>query len=102
MAQTIQVDDVLSILKTIYDPEIPVNIVELGLIYDICIKDKTVIIKMTLTNPLCPVAGLFPDIVKSHVESLAEVEEVIVEMVWDPPWSPDKMSEAAKLQLGFL
>lgn len=101
MTQT-TIHDVLDILKTIYDPEIPINIVELGLIYDISIKDKTVMIKMTLTNPLCPVADLFPGAVKSKVESLSAIDEVIVEMVWDPPWSPDKMSEAAKLQLGLL
>jgi FeS assembly SUF system protein len=98
----VQMNDILAILKTIFDPEIPVNIVELGLIYDIAIDNKKVHIKMTLTNPLCPVAGLFPDIVKTQVESLSEVDEVIIDMVWDPPWSPEKMSEAAKLQLGLL
>ncbi len=90
-------------IKTIFDPEIPVNIFELGLIYDIAISDDfKVDIKMTLTTPNCPAAGSLPLEVERKVASIPAVQDVNVEIVWDPIWSPDMMSEAAKLQLGML
>ncbi len=93
---------IIAVLKTIFDPEIPVNLYDLGLIYHIEIQGKKAIIQMTLTNPGCPVAAEFPQVVKSHVETLPELDEVEIEMVWEPPWTTDRMSEAAKLQLGLL
>lgn len=95
-------DQVVEILKTIYDPEIPVNIVDLGLIYRIEIVDKALTVEMTLTNPACPVAGEFPKIVENHLFDLGLFDSIHVELVFEPPWTIDKMSEAAKLQLGIL
>ncbi len=95
-------DKIIAVLKTIFDPEIPVNLYDLGLIYNIDIQGKKAIIQMTLTNPGCPVAGEFPQVVKSHVETLSELDEVEIEMVWEPQWTTDRMSEAAKLQLGLV
>ncbi|MGB0713078.1 MAG: SUF system Fe-S cluster assembly protein [Gammaproteobacteria bacterium] len=90
-------------LRTIFDPEIPVNIYDLGLIYDVRINDDgEVDIDMTLTAPGCPVAQTFPGTVEGHVREVEGVNEVHVELVWDPPWTQDRMSEAAKLQLGLL
>lgn len=94
---------VIEALRGIYDPELPVNIYDLGLIYEIHIDpEKRVNIKMTLTAPGCPVAQSFPDIVASHVRGIEGVEEVSVNMVWDPPWSYERMSESARLQLGIF
>jgi FeS assembly SUF system protein len=94
---------VIEALKQVYDPEIPVNIYELGLIYNIDVKaDDTVEIKMTLTAPACPVAGTLPGEVEKQVQSIPEVKSATVELVWEPPWSRDLMSEAALLQLGML
>lgn len=96
-------EDVIDMLKTIYDPEIPVNIYELGLIYDIEINDElNVDIKMTLTAPGCPVAQSFPGDIEAKVATVPSVNEVHVELVWDPPWTKDLMSEAAQLQLGMF
>jgi FeS assembly SUF system protein len=96
-------DQVVQVLRGIYDPEIPVNIYDLGLIYDVDVSDAgEVTIKMTLTAPGCPVAQTFPCTVEKEVEGLADVSKATVELVWDPPWTQDRMSEAAKLQLGFL
>ncbi|MDC9726152.1 MAG: SUF system Fe-S cluster assembly protein [Gammaproteobacteria bacterium] len=96
-------EDVIDMLKTIYDPEIPVNIYELGLIYDIDINDElNVDIKMTLTAPGCPVAQSFPGDIEAKVATVPSVNEVKVELVWDPPWTKDLMSEAAQLQLGMF
>lgn len=96
-------DAIIEALKLVYDPEIPVNIFDLGLIYAIDIDDiGNVDCKMTLTAPGCPVAQTFPDIVGSAIESVDGVVEAQVEIIWDPPWSQDNMSEAAKLQLGLL
>ena len=90
-------------LKTCYDPEIPVNIYELGLIYDVFVEDNSdVYIKMTLTSPACPVAGTLPGEVEDKARSVPEVAEAKVDLVWDPPWNMDMMSEAAKLELGFM
>ncbi len=91
-----------SVLSTIYDPEIPVSIFDLGLIYDISISDDNdVAIKMTLTTPNCPAAGSLPPEVERKVASIAGVNNVNVEVVWDPIWNPNMMTEAAKLQLGM-
>ena len=96
-------EKIVAALKTCYDPEIPVDIFELGLIYDIYLDDDfKAFIKMTLTSPACPVAGSLPGEVQERVSSVEGVEQVDVELVWDPPWSPERMSEAAKLELGFL
>ena len=96
-------EEVIQILKEIYDPEIPVNIYDLGLIYNLDIEPGgDVKIRMTLTTPACPIAQNFPDIVASHVRMIPEIENVYVEIVWDPPWSQDNLSDAVKLKLGLL
>ena len=93
---------VIAALSTIYDPEIPVNIYELGLIYAIDVDaDKHVNIRMTLTAPACPVAGTLPGEVERKVEEISEVKSAKVELVWEPPWSKDMMSEGAMLTLGM-
>lgn len=95
--------DVIDTIKTCYDPEIPVDIYELGLIYDIRIDDeKRVHIKMTLTSPNCPVAGSLPGEVEEKVKAVQGVKDAKVELVWDPPWSYEMMSEEARLELGFM
>ena len=88
-------------IKKIYDPEIPVNIYELGLIYDISIKDKNVSVKMTLTTPNCPVAESLPKEVKESIMEIKEVNKVDLDLVWDPPWDKSMMTEAAKLELNL-
>lgn len=89
-------------LKTVYDPEIPVNIYDLGLIYDVEISDEaSVFIKMTLTTPGCPVAHTFPMMVEDAVRQVEGVSDALVEIVWDPPWTQDMMSELAKVELGM-
>lgn len=96
---------IVAALRTVYDPEIPVDIYELGLIYGIDINDdgKRAAIAMTLTAPGCPVAGEMPRQVEHAVRGMVpELEEVTVELVWDPPWDKDMMSEAARLELGFF
>ena len=96
-------EQIVSQLCTCFDPEIPVNIYELGLIYSIDVRpDGAVGIKMTLTSPACPAAGSLPGEVKSKVLSVPGVTAASVEVVWDPPWDKDRMSEAAKLQLGLF
>ena len=93
---------VIAALSSVYDPEIPVNIYELGLIYKIDIDaEKNVNIRMTLTAPACPVAGTLPGEVEKKVEEIDEVKKATVELVWDPSWSRDMMSESALLQLGM-
>jgi FeS assembly SUF system protein len=95
-------DKIVSEIKKIYDPEIPVNIYELGLIYKIEIKEeKKVNIDMTLTSPNCPVAESLPKMVKDNILELDGVDNVDLNLVWDPPWTKDKMSEAAKLELNL-
>ena len=99
----IEEKQVIEALKTIYDPEIPVDIYELGLIYDISIDDKKVAhVKMTLTSPGCPVAGSLPGEVAEKVKSVVGISDAKVEVVWDTPWSTDMMSDEAKLELGFM
>jgi FeS assembly SUF system protein len=89
-------------IKKIYDPEIPVNIYELGLIYNIDIDEKNKVnIDMTLTSPNCPVAESLPNSVKDNVLKVDGVSDVSLKLVWDPPWDKDKMSEAAKLELNL-
>jgi len=96
-------EGIVEALKTVFDPEIPVNIYELGLIYDIDIQEPgNVNIKMTLTSPMCPVAGSLPGEVQRKVASVPGVAAVDVELVWDPAWNPSMMSEAARLQLGMF
>jgi len=92
---------VISEIKKIYDPEIPVNIYELGLIYDISIINKDVKVKMTLTTPNCPVAESLPKEVKDSIMEIKEVNKVDLDLVWDPPWDKSMMSEAAKLELNL-
>ena len=94
-------EKVITEIKKIYDPEIPVNIYELGLIYDIKIKDKDVQVKMTLTTPNCPVAESLPKEVKDSIMELKEVNKVDLDLVWDPPWDKSMMSEAVKLELNL-
>ena len=93
---------VISEIKKIYDPEIPVNIYELGLIYKVEIDEKNkVIVEMTLTSPNCPVAESLPNSVKENIMNIADVTEVDLKLVWDPPLTKEKMSEAAKLELNL-
>ena len=95
-------DKVISEIKKIYDPEIPVNIYELGLIYKIDIDDKNKVdIEMTLTSPNCPVAESLPNSVKDNILKIDGINDVDLKLVWDPPWSKEKMSEAAKLELNL-
>ena len=88
-------------IRKIYDPELPVNIYELGLIYDIKVIGKKAEIKMTLTSPNCPVAESLPKEVKEGAMQVEEIDDVNLELVWDPPWTKDKMSEVAKLELNL-
>lgn len=95
-------DDIISALKTVYDPEIPADIFELGLIYKIDIEDDRMVkIMMTLTAPGCPVAGEMPSWVENAVGAVEGVSGVQVEMTFDPPWTPDRMSEEAQVAIGW-
>jgi len=94
---------VIEALKTVYDPEIPVNIFEMGLIYEVLVdQNGQVGVKMTLTAPACPAAQSLPVEVRDKARSVAGVTDAKVEVVWDPPWTKDRMSDAAKLELGLL
>jgi FeS assembly SUF system protein len=94
---------VVEVLKTVYDPEIPVDIYELGLIYEIIADaERQVLVRMTLTSPACPSAQQIPSEVRYKVKAIPEVTEAWVEIVWEPPWDKERMSEAAKLALGFF
>jgi len=96
-------EKIVRVLKTIYDPEIPVDIYELGLIYDVLVnEDNEVKILMTLTSPNCPVAESLPMEVEERIKSIDELKDVEVEITFDPPWTQDLMSEEAKLELGLL
>ena len=96
-------DRIVAALREVYDPEIPVNIYDLGLIYRIDCDDLGVVeIDMTLTAPGCPVAQTFPGTVEAAVQNVEGVATAEVELVWEPPWTPDRMSEAARLELGFF
>ncbi len=95
--------DVVKALKTVYDPEIPVDIYELGLIYKVDLSDERLLtVEMTLTAPGCPVAGEMPGWVEGALSGIAGIEEVKVTMTFDPPWTMEKMSDEAKLELGYL
>ncbi len=94
-------EEVMDVLRQCYDPEIPVNIVDLGLIYGVTIEDTTVDVEMTLTAPGCPMHSLIARDVKQKVESIPGLERANVRVVWDPPWTPDRMSEEAKKKLGM-
>ncbi len=95
-------EKIIEEIKKIYDPEIPVNIYDLGLIYDIKVEDKnTAKIKMTLTSPNCPVAESLPKEVRDGIMQVEGIENVDLDLVWDPPWDKDRMSEAAKLELNL-
>ena len=95
-------EKIISEIKKIYDPEIPVNIFDLGLIYKIDVtENKKVIIEMTLTSPNCPVAESLPNSVKNNILKIEGIQDVDLKLVWDPPWTKDKMSEAAKLELNL-
>ena len=94
-------EKVIEEIKKIYDPEIPVNIYELGLIYDIAVDKKNISVKMTLTTPNCPAAESLPKEVKDSIMQLEEVDKVDLDLVWEPPWDKSMMSEAAKLELNL-
>jgi FeS assembly SUF system protein len=95
--------EVIDAISTCYDPEIPVNIWELGLVYDVAVDDAgAVALRMTLTSPHCPVAESLPREVEGKVRALPRVSDVKIDLVWDPPWTPERMSEAARLTLGMV
>ncbi|MBT5415732.1 MAG: DUF59 domain-containing protein [Rhodospirillaceae bacterium] len=94
---------IVEVIRTCYDPEIPVNVYDLGLIYDVGVdSDGRVWVDMTLTSPMCPVAGTLPGEVMDRIHMVPGIMDVHVELVWDPPWTPDRISEAAKLELGLI
>jgi FeS assembly SUF system protein len=96
-------DRIIAVLRSVYDPEIPIDIYELGLIYDVDVEDDgDVLIKMTLTSPGCPVAGTLPGEVEDKVASVQGVRGAKVELTWDPPWTMEMMSESARLELGMF
>jgi len=97
----VTMEDIMKALKECYDPEIPVNVWDLGLIYDVAVDGDKVHVKMTLTAPGCPMHSFISREVKEKLQSVSGVKEATVEVVWDPPWSPDKMSPEAKAQLGM-
>jgi FeS assembly SUF system protein len=102
-AEELLKEAVVAGLKTVFDPEIPVNIYDLGLIYDIAIDESQhVHIQMTLTSPGCPVAQTFPGTVEQAVNQVEGVKDCTVELVWEPPWTNERMSEAARLELGIF
>ena len=94
-------EKIIDEIKKIYDPELPVNIYDLGLIYDVQVNEKKAKIRMTLTTPNCPVAESLPKEVKEGAMQVEGIEDVDLELVWDPPWSKDMMSDAAKLELNL-
>ena len=94
-------EQVMDMLHNCYDPEIPVNIVDLGLVYDVQVADDTVNVKMTLTSPGCPAHGMITESVKEKLVSIEGVHQVNIEIVWEPPWDPSRMSAAARQQLGI-
>jgi FeS assembly SUF system protein len=101
-AASISKEQVLDALKNCYDPEIPVNVVDLGLVYEVNIQDRRVYVKMTLTSPACPVAPMIGEQARNLIESVPGVSEAMVEFVWEPPWNPEMMSWEARDQLGML
>jgi FeS assembly SUF system protein len=96
-------EQVIEALKTVRDPEIPVNLVDLGLIYELIVnRDGTVYVEMTLTTPACPVAGALPGQVQAAISAVPGVNDARVKLVWTPPWTKDRMSEEARLELGLI
>ncbi|MCU0690927.1 MAG: iron-sulfur cluster assembly protein [Polyangiaceae bacterium] len=96
-------EDIIDVLRNCYDPEIPVNIYELGLVYGVLVtEDGEVSVSMTLTAPACPVADILPREIEERLYNVPGVRRAKVELIWEPPWSPERMSEAARLQLGML
>jgi FeS assembly SUF system protein len=95
-------EEVITMLRDVYDPEIPVNIYELGLVYDVQVDESDGIrVVMTLTSPMCPVAETLPVEIEARAREIEGVRDVRIDLVWDPPWDPDMMSEAARLELGM-
>lgn len=97
----VTVDEVMDALRTVYDPEIPFNIVDLGLVYDVKVEDGVVYVKMTLTFPGCPLASLITMQAEEAIRRLDGVKDVKVELVWDPPWTPDRISPELREELGI-
>lgn len=97
----VTMEEIVKALKECYDPEIPVNVWDLGLIYDVSVDGDKVHVKMTLTAPGCPMHAFISQEVKNKLQGIEGVKEAAVEVVWDPPWSPDRMSKEAKAQLGI-
>lgn len=96
-------NEIIEMLKTVFDPEIPVNIYELGLIYKVEVTESfNAIVEMTLTTPACPVAESLPGEAKQRIKGIDGINEVFVDLIWDPPWNMEMMSDEAKLQLGML
>ncbi len=96
-------EQIIAILQTVFDPEIPVNIYELGMVYDIAVDAVGhAVVTMTLTSPMCPVAGSLPGEVETKIASIEGLASARVNLVWEPPWTPERMTEAAKLQLGMM
>jgi FeS assembly SUF system protein len=96
-------EQIVGVLRTCYDPEIPVNIYELGLIYDVHVdEERNAYVKMTLTSPACPVAGTLPGEVEDKIRRLPGIKDVRVDLVWEPPWNPDMMSDVARYELGMM
>jgi FeS assembly SUF system protein len=101
--ETVLEAQVMDALRTCYDPEIPVNIYELGLVYDVHADESGAVeIKMTLTSPHCPAVQSLPAEIEGKIKALSGVTDVKIDLVWEPPWDPSKMSEAARLQLGMM
>ncbi len=95
-------EDVIALLRDVYDPEIPVNIYELGLVYEVRVDESGGVgIAMTLTSPMCPVAEILPMEIEARTREMQGVRDVEIDLVWDPPWNPEMMSEAARLELGM-
>ena len=96
-------EQIIAILQTVFDPEIPVNIYELGMVYDIAVDaGGHAVVTMTLTSPMCPVAGSLPGEVETKIASIEGLASARVNLVWEPPWTPERMTEAAKMQLGMM
>ncbi len=95
-------EEVIAMLREVYDPEIPVNIYELGLVYEVHVDESGAVrIEMTLTSPMCPVAEILPVEIETRAREIEGVRDVQIELIWDPPWDPGMMSEAARLELGM-
>lgn len=94
-------EKIMAVLDDVYDPELMVSIVDLGLVYDVHVEDKKVIVEMTLTFPGCPAGDIIERDIKGHISVLRDVDEVEVKFVWDPPWEPSMMTEEARLELGY-